>query len=255
MALKLNERYPGRFNSPTSQYPQGSFKNRTAPGAKDGSYLEQDWANDALAFLSSLLSGAGITPNGNVDTVGASQYYTALQGLIGSDKFLKIANNLYEIKDAGPAAVAQTLANLGLGDAAKKNVGTTSGTVAAGDDSRIVNAVQSTNTAITLPGSLTTTGALKGSTVAAGAAVMGANGNITGGSIWSEGNLYTHIANVSNGYGVVAMARGASVVQSYTVEAPAGTYATNSGASTMRYRALFFKRPTGAWVQMGGDIN
>ncbi|EPB0882844.1 phage tail protein, partial [Yersinia enterocolitica] len=37
---------------------------------------------------------------------------------------LKITNNLSEIKDAGPAAVAQTLLNLGLGDAAKKSVGT-----------------------------------------------------------------------------------------------------------------------------------
>ena len=88
MALKLNERYPGRFNSPTTQYPQGSFKNRTAPGAKDGSYLEQDWANDKLAFYSSLLSGANITANGNVDTVGASQHYDALllntqRGVIG----------------------------------------------------------------------------------------------------------------------------------------------------------------------------
>ncbi|HDL7405401.1 TPA: phage tail protein [Yersinia enterocolitica] len=49
---------------------------------------------------------------------------------------LKITNNLSEIKDAGPAAVAQTLVNLGLGDAAKKNVGTASGTVAAGNDVR-----------------------------------------------------------------------------------------------------------------------
>ncbi|HHW4665521.1 TPA: phage tail protein [Yersinia enterocolitica] len=49
---------------------------------------------------------------------------------------LKITNNLSEIKDAGPAAVAQTLLNLGLGDAAKKNVGTVSGTVAAGNDVR-----------------------------------------------------------------------------------------------------------------------
>ncbi|CQH55089.1 tail fiber repeat 2-containing protein [Yersinia enterocolitica] len=49
---------------------------------------------------------------------------------------LKITNNLSEIKDAGPVAVAQTLLNLGLGDAAKKNVGTTSGTVAAGNDVR-----------------------------------------------------------------------------------------------------------------------
>ncbi|EMK7712793.1 tail fiber protein [Yersinia enterocolitica] len=37
---------------------------------------------------------------------------------------LKIGNNLSEIKDAGPAAVAQTLVNLGLGDAAKLGVAT-----------------------------------------------------------------------------------------------------------------------------------
>ena len=67
---------------------------------------------------------------------------------------LKITNNLSEIKDAGPVAVAQTLLNLGLGnlptfgDAASKNVGTTAGTVAAGDDSRIVNAVQPSNPAL-----------------------------------------------------------------------------------------------------------
>ncbi|WP_172676788.1 tail fiber protein, partial [Yersinia enterocolitica] len=37
---------------------------------------------------------------------------------------LKIGNNLSEIKDAGPAAVAQTLLNLGLGDVAKKGIAT-----------------------------------------------------------------------------------------------------------------------------------
>ncbi|HDL8460163.1 TPA: tail fiber protein [Yersinia enterocolitica] len=51
-------------------------------------------------------------------------------------QYLAIANFLSEIKDVGPAAVAQTLTNLGLGDAAKKNVGTASGTVAAGNDVR-----------------------------------------------------------------------------------------------------------------------
>ncbi|HEN3268192.1 TPA: tail fiber protein [Yersinia enterocolitica] len=63
-------------------------------------------------------------------------------------QYLAIANFLSEIKDVGPAAVAQTLLNLGLGDAASKNVGTTAGTVAAGDDSRIVNAVQPSNPAL-----------------------------------------------------------------------------------------------------------
>ena len=84
MALKRNERYPGRFDSPTSGQPQGAFKNRSAPGAKDGSYLEKDWMNDFSAFFSSLLSSASITPNGSVDAVGASQYYSALLSVISS---------------------------------------------------------------------------------------------------------------------------------------------------------------------------
>ncbi|MGP5893651.1 hypothetical protein ACTXY8_22695 [Pseudomonas aeruginosa] len=81
MALKLNERYPGRFDNPSAEYPQGSFKNRTTPDAKDGSYLEKDWANDKEGFFQSLLSAAGITANGAVDAVGASQFFDALQAL------------------------------------------------------------------------------------------------------------------------------------------------------------------------------
>lgn len=82
MALKRNERYPGRFSNPTTAQPQGAFKNRTAPGAQDGSYLEQDWANDWSGFFGRLLTVAGITPNGNVDTALSSQYYDALNTLL-----------------------------------------------------------------------------------------------------------------------------------------------------------------------------
>lgn len=78
MALKLNERYPGRFDNPTPGYPQGSFKNRTSPDAKDGSYLERDWANDKEGFFQSLLEMSGIEADGEVDAVGSSQYFTAL---------------------------------------------------------------------------------------------------------------------------------------------------------------------------------
>lgn len=121
MALKLNERYPGRFNSPTTQYPQGSFKNRTAPGAKNGAYLEQDWANDQLAFFSSLLKGASLTANGNVDTVGASQYYTALKYLIidhGLSRFTSsgsfiVPDNVTQIWVSGCAAGGGGGASLG----------------------------------------------------------------------------------------------------------------------------------------------
>lgn len=78
MSLKLNERYPGRFDNPSADYPLGSFKNRTAPGAKDGSYLEKDWANDKEGFFQSILNSAGIAPNGNVDKVGSSQFFDAM---------------------------------------------------------------------------------------------------------------------------------------------------------------------------------
>lgn len=82
MALKLNERYPGRFQNPSAGYPQGAFKNRTAPNAFDGSYLEQDWANDKEGLFQSLLSAASVEANGSVDAVGSSQYFDALLALI-----------------------------------------------------------------------------------------------------------------------------------------------------------------------------
>jgi len=82
MALNLPNKYPGRFNAPSAGYPQGSFKNRSAPGALDGSYLEKDWANDKEGFFQSLIAAAGIVPNELVDEVGASQYFDALQQVI-----------------------------------------------------------------------------------------------------------------------------------------------------------------------------
>lgn len=82
MALKLDERYPGRADPASVDYPQGSFKNRTSPTAKDGTYLEKDWANDQQGFLQSLLKSVGVVANGVVDKVGASQYFDALTQLI-----------------------------------------------------------------------------------------------------------------------------------------------------------------------------
>ena len=69
MALQRNNRYPGRFDTPSAGHPQGAFKNRTAPTAQDGSYLEKDWANDWDGFFGSLLNAAGLTANGSVDSV------------------------------------------------------------------------------------------------------------------------------------------------------------------------------------------
>lgn len=100
MALIRSNRYPGRFDSPTSEQPQGAFKNRTSPTAKDGSYFEADWANDIGGFLGAILSNANVTPNGNVDTATSSQVYDALAtlfplaagftGSLGSSGYIQI---------------------------------------------------------------------------------------------------------------------------------------------------------------------
>lgn len=82
MALQRDTRYPGRWTTGNAAHPQGAFKNRTAPGSLDGSYIEQDWANDWDGYFASLLNAAGMTANGTVDAVGASQYFTALKTII-----------------------------------------------------------------------------------------------------------------------------------------------------------------------------
>lgn len=119
MALKRNERYPGRFGNPTTQHPQGAFKNRSAPGAQDGSYLESDWANDWSGFFEKLLTVGAITPNGEVDTALASQYYDALVKLT-----LQRSNPFADIKSDGAAAVSEALSNLGLTEIALAGVST-----------------------------------------------------------------------------------------------------------------------------------
>ena len=108
MALKRNETYPGRFSNPTDDHPQGAFKNRSAPGAQDGSYLEQQWANDWDGFFGRLLTLAEISPNGNVDTASSSQYYDALKSL-----FLQRTDPFADIK--ADDTVETALENLGLG--------------------------------------------------------------------------------------------------------------------------------------------
>lgn len=119
MALKRNETYPGRFSNPTDDHPQGAFKNRSAPGAQDGSYLEQQWANDWDGFFGRLLTLAEISPNGNVDTASSSQYYDALKSL-----FLQRTDPFGDIKSDGAAAISKALTNLGLKTAALRDVGT-----------------------------------------------------------------------------------------------------------------------------------
>ena len=91
------------------------------------------------------------------------------------DQYLQIKKFLSEIKDDGPEAVAETLANLGLGDVIRKS-----------------------DTNVQLPGQLTTKGDIKSTDgdLYSGDAQFFHDGNILG-SIWGD-NLFAYINRMRN---------------------------------------------------------
>lgn len=92
MALQFFNRYTPDATAGDANYPQGSFKNETSPGALDGTPYEKDWGNDLLGFLQKLLNYANKVPSGNPDTVLASQYFESLE---------EIFNKFIYFNDAG----------------------------------------------------------------------------------------------------------------------------------------------------------
>jgi hypothetical protein len=92
-----------------------------------------------------------------------------------------VTNNIDTLLRSTSNAAART--NLGLGDAATKNTGTTAGTVAAGDDSRITGAVQKSGD--TMTGKLTAAASDTEAKLNIGAPLSGANpSTLASGDIW-----------------------------------------------------------------------
>ncbi|MCW6651653.1 hypothetical protein, partial [Yersinia ruckeri] len=109
-----------RIDTPTAQVDKfGAGKNGFTRGNPQtgvpATALDDDYFDSVQEELAGVIEGAGIVLN----KANRAQLLVALKKL-----FLQSGNNLSEIKNAGQAAVAQTLANLGLGDAAKRTVGT-----------------------------------------------------------------------------------------------------------------------------------
>ena len=88
MSLNLQNKYPGRFDPVSADYPQGKFKNRSSPTAQDGSYMERDWLNDWSGFFGAILKAAGVAPDGVVDTAQSSQMFDALKTVIYKAHYL-----------------------------------------------------------------------------------------------------------------------------------------------------------------------
>lgn len=79
MALLINDKFAPRANPGDANYPNGSIKNESTPGAKDGTPLDADWGNDYAGFDAALFAETGVVPNGNPDTVLSSQRLDAIR--------------------------------------------------------------------------------------------------------------------------------------------------------------------------------
>ena len=83
MAIRVTDEFGARANPPDAAYPDGSLKNETTPGvSNDGSPLDQRVGNDWEGFKQSTLAEAGVTANGQPDSVTNPQILDSLKSVV-----------------------------------------------------------------------------------------------------------------------------------------------------------------------------
>lgn len=95
MAINPNTKYPGRVQAPDADYPYGSSKNETTPGAGDGTPYEKARADDIFGFQQAILNEAGIVPSGNAETINDSDYLDGLKTLLKTGRKNKLIGNFF----------------------------------------------------------------------------------------------------------------------------------------------------------------
>lgn len=142
MALNFDARYTPLSISPDANYPFGSCKNASLPGAGDGTPGEKDTLNDWLGFQQKLIDDAGITPSGSPDTILASDAHDGLLDLLIRQQAIESIKSFDSISDMA----ANTPTNNALAD---DDLIVTKGYTTAGDGGggfyKVVPAATGTN--------------------------------------------------------------------------------------------------------------
>jgi hypothetical protein len=79
MALVPSAEYPAQTSTSDPNFPYGKARNISVASDGTGFPLEKEWVNDLLGFEQALLVATSITPSGNPDEVGTSDYLDALR--------------------------------------------------------------------------------------------------------------------------------------------------------------------------------
>lgn len=81
MAINPASQYPGQITPSSTDYPYGSARDVSSPGAGDGTPVQQAWVNDWFGFQQAAMQAAGITPSGNPDSATSSDVLNAIRTL------------------------------------------------------------------------------------------------------------------------------------------------------------------------------
>lgn len=77
--INLESEFSPLVNHADANYPFGSIKDNSSPGANDGTPLAAVWGNDWEGFAQAAMTEAGITPSGLPDTAQDSQLLAAVK--------------------------------------------------------------------------------------------------------------------------------------------------------------------------------
>lgn len=83
--INLESTYSPRINPADADYPFGSIKDNTSPGANDGTPLSAVWGNDFEGFRQAAMTEAGLTPSGLPDTSQDSQLLAAVKAVASNE--------------------------------------------------------------------------------------------------------------------------------------------------------------------------